>query len=459
MALLLYNTLSKVREKFKPLNLNLVKMYVCGPTVYDHPHIGNARSVVTYDILYRILMKIFGQKNVIYIRNITDVDDKIIIRAKEGKIKINELTKITTEYFHHDMDYLRCLRPNIEPKATEHIIEMIIIIQKLIDLGHAYISNNHVYFDILSANDYMALSNRTLEDMLPGFRIETAESKKHAGDFVLWKPASLDDEVDANFDSPWGRGRPGWHIECSAMSYKYLGENFDIHGGGIDLIFPHHTNEIAQSKCAFPDSSFANFWVHNGFLTVKGEKMSKSLGNFLTVKDLIKKEIKADVIRLFLISAHYRKPLDFNDKAIDDANKTINYWYRTVEGLDLDHNHPLPDNFLSALFDDINTPLAIKIMNDFAKEANAASSHSEKQFKASLLISCANFLGLMEGEAEEWFKNTNDEKAVNELINKRYNAKKEKNWELADQIRKDLMLNGIILEDKADGTTIWRKEK
>ncbi|MDD9334561.1 MAG: cysteine--tRNA ligase [Rickettsiaceae bacterium] len=459
MKLLLHNTLTHKKEVFVPLDSNLIKMYVCGPTVYDHPHIGNARSVVVYDILYRSLSKIFGQNHIKYVRNITDVDDKIINRAKELKITISDLTVRITEEFHANMQYLGCKTPNIEPKATMHIDDMIVIIQKLLDLNHAYIADNHVYFDISTAPNYTKLSNRNLDEMLEGVRIENNPSKKQPYDFVLWKPASKDEEILANFDSPWGRGRPGWHIECSAMSYKYLGENFDIHGGGADLIFPHHTNEIAQSTCAFPNSHFAKYWVHNGFLTCNGEKMSKSLNNFITVKDLIDQKIPGSVVRLLLLSSHYRKPLDYNNKALEDATKTMNYWYRAIENLDINklNVQNIPEEFLSHLFDDMNTPLAIKIINDYAKLIFASNKEDDKYLYASYLLSCSNFIGLMTQPASKWFYCEINDEPILQHIEQRRQAKLQKNWLLADQIRQNLSKDGIILEDKLDGSTSWRK--
>ncbi|MFY9589270.1 cysteine--tRNA ligase [Rickettsia endosymbiont of Halotydeus destructor] len=459
MKLYLYNTLTGNKEIFQPLDKDLIKMYVCGPTVYDYPHIGNARSVVVYDILYRLLKKNFSATKVKYVRNITDVDDKIITRAAELKITIGELTKKITAEFHQNMNYLGCEPPNLEPRATEHIDEMIEIIQKLLATNHAYIADNHVYFDVSTALNYTELSNRDLEEMTAGVRIENSKAKKHPHDFVLWKPAKLDEFLQANFESPWGLGRPGWHIECSAMSYKYLGENFDIHGGGSDLIFPHHTNEIAQSRCAFPGSLYAKYWVHNGFLTSNGEKMSKSLGNFITVKDLIDKKISGDVMRLFLLTAHYRKPLDYNEKAIEDAKKTIDYWYRATLNISITSISILPQDFMEALNDDMNTPLAIKIINDYAKLVFSASNEEEKRVNASSLLACANFIGLMITKPQEWFHAGIDEVYINQLIDQRLEAKKQKDWSLADQIRKQLLEEGVILEDKTDGTTIWRKNK
>lgn len=458
MKIYLYNTLTRTKEIFEPYSQNDIKMYVCGPTVYDNPHIGNSRSVVVYDLLYRIVTKKYGFSAVKYVRNITDVDDKIIDRARVLNITINKVTENVTKEFHINMQYLGCLSPNIEPKATEHINVMIEIIERLIKLEAAYIADEHVYFNVSSAPNYTELSNRNLDEMFEGVRIENSKNKKHPQDFVLWKPAKADEDAEINFESPWGLGRPGWHIECSAMSYKYLGENFDIHGGGADLIFPHHTNEIAQSKCAFPNSSYAKYWVHNGFLTVNGEKMSKSLGNFITVRDLMDKKIQGEVVRLFLLSSHYRRPLDYNNKAIEDAKKTLDYWYRAIENVEIQKINTISSDFMQSLLDDMNTPLALKIINDYAKEVFIAKTKEEKQINASNLVACANFIGLMNKSPHEWFNSDVDENYINDLINQRLEVKKQKNWQLADQIRNKLLEQQIILEDKPDGTTIWRKE-
>lgn len=461
MKLSLFNTLTKKREIFSPIDPNLVKMYVCGPTVYDHPHTGNARSVVTYDVLYRILINIYGKQHVIYVRNITDIDDKIINKALQNKIPISRLTEETIRLFHEDINYLGCLTPNVEPRATEHIPEMINIIQKLVELGFAYLANNHVYFDVKKVQNYTKLSGRTLDEMLVGARVEIDLSKKHPADFVLWKPASEDDDISTKFESPFGVGRPGWHIECSAMSRKYLGETFDIHGGGIDLIFPHHTNEIAQSTCAYPNSEFARLWIHNGFLTVNHEKMSKSLGNFITVKNLVDNGVKGDSVRLFLLSNHYRKPLDYNDKAIKDADKMISYWYRAIENLSelkISNNIELPSEFIEALLDDLNTPMAIKLINDYAKEVHSHINKEQKLQLAIKMYACANFLGFMQSSIVNWSKTLKeDTKQIEALIEQRSIAKKGKNWEIADQIRDTLIKMGIKLEDKTDGLTAWTK--
>lgn len=451
LKLKLYNSLSQKKEIFTPLDTKLIKMYVCGPTVYDRPHIGNARSTVVYDVLYRILKLIYGHKHVKYVRNITDVDDKIIARAKELNISILDLTKKIEKYFHDDMQYLGCLVPNIEPRATEHVDEMIQIIHKLIDQGYAYRKTGHVYFDIRKFADYTKLSGRSLDNMIDGIRVTNTEDKNYHGDFVLWKPAHKDDDNSSKFDSPFGIGRPGWHIECSAMSYKYLGETFDIHGGGVDLIFPHHTNEIAQSRCAFPNSEFARYWVHNGFLTVNREKMSKSLGNFITVYDLIKQEVSGDTARLFLLSNHYKTPLDYNEKALQDAAKMIEYWQRALEKASYQENledNNLPNDFTKALLDDINTPVAISVINDCAKTIHRSDDHDVKLENAIKLLSMCQFLGFTMKKVQSDIIDP----VIQDLINQRMIAKKNKNWLEADRIRGLLQEKGIKIEDKSDGT-------
>lgn len=455
MQLKIFNSLSRVKEVFTPSNPSFIGMYVCGPTVYDHPHIGNARSVVVYDLLYRVLIYLFGNNSVKYVRNITDIDDKINAKAKEMKIDIKTLTTITTEYFQNDIKYLNCLSPKFEPKATEHLADMINIIEKLITRGHAYLVNDHVYFDISSFENYTNLSGRSLDEMISGARTKIEESKKNPEDFVLWKPADSDDDPSAIFDSPWGFGRPGWHIECSAMSNYYLGEDFDIHGGGADLIFPHHTNEIAQSCCAFEGSRYAKFWVHNGFVTVNGEKMSKSLGNFLTVKDLREQGIKGEIIRYMLLSTHYRKPLDFSQKSLDDAKISLDYLYRSIEGLpDISHSPQLDEYFLEGLLDDLNISHAFAYMHELAKRINKETDHDNKILLQQKLKSSGQFLGFF--TSSNWFERTVDDE-INLLIEQRDFAKKEKNWQVADEIRNILLSKDVIIEDTKSGT-IWRKK-
>jgi cysteinyl-tRNA synthetase len=451
----LYNSLTRNLEKFVPINPNSIKIYVCGPTVYDRPHIGNARSVVVYDILYRLLIEIYGFHHVLYVRNITDVDDKINARAIELGVSIQDLTSVVYRQFTEDMSYLGCLRPSHEPKATEHISEMIEIIEKLISNNFAYVSDDgNVYFDVAKMSAYNKLSGRNLEDLEHGMRIEIRDSKRSPHDFVLWKPVSKNDDISSIFESPWGRGRPGWHIECSAMSTKFLGHDFDIHGGGVDLIFPHHTNEIAQSVCAFPGTNYAKYWVHNGFLTVNGEKMSKSLGNFFSIEDLRNKDIDGEVIRLFFISTHYRKPIDFTDKALHDAGAMLDYMYRALDGVKNDESI-VPKEFLDILQHDLNTSLAISFMHNLAKEIFKTEDHSRKQILQSQLKVCGKLMGILQN-SNWFFKKTLDINMVNKLILDRAEAKKTKNFTLADKIRDHLNDLGVELEDHKDGTTSWR---
>jgi len=460
MQLKLTNTLSNKLDFFTPINNKNIKLYVCGPTVYDKPHIGNARSLVIYDVLYRILRELYGDNSVTFVRNITDIDDKIIQRAEELGILIKELTTEVIKNFHEDAEYLNCLLPTHEPKATETLDVMIEIIQKLINNGHAYTSNGHVYYNIESFPDYGKFSGKETDSLIQGSRIEIDNNKKHPADFVLWKP-SQDKDLGVSYDSPWGLGRPGWHIECSAMSYKFLGTDFDIHGGGADLMFPHHTNEIAQSCCAFPGSKFANFWVHNGFLTVRGEKMSKSLGNFITIYDMRQKKVKGEIIRLLLLNSHYRSPMDYNEKALYDATETMNYFYRTLENFDLINFEQikfenLPQDFIHSLCDDLNIHRAISIMFSLAKEINK-SSNAESVTKAKILVSCGRVLGFFMENTGSWFHMDETDLEIENMIKERNMAKSVKNWEEADRIRNLLTAKGIMLEDNPYGQTIWRR--
>ncbi|MDX2113090.1 MAG: cysteine--tRNA ligase [Alphaproteobacteria bacterium] len=453
-TLSLYNTLTRRKEAFTPLDSKNVRMYVCGPTVYDRPHLGNARSTVVYDVLFRVLREIYGKEHVTYARNITDVDDKINAAAKQNGEPISALTKRVEGWFHDDIAALNCLPPTHEPRATAHIKEMIAISQKLISEGHAYAADGHVLFAVDSYQDYGALSGRRLDELIAGARIEVESYKKHPGDFVLWKPAESGDDPSSVFDSPWGRGRPGWHIECSAMSSKYLGTDFDIHGGGADLMFPHHENEIAQSRCSAKGSHFARYWVHNGFLTVGGEKMSKSLGNFTTVKDVLDKGVPGEVIRLAYLMTKYNEPLDWNEKLLTDAKKILDGWYRQIgirhqaSGISEENLNPqslMPNAFFTALCDDLNTPRAISMMH----------SASPDELKAM-----TNLLGLLQQNPDSWFKGESSASADGDIqakIDARIAAKKAKNWSEADRIRKELADSGILLEDRPDGTTDWRR--
>lgn len=450
MKLYLYNSLSKSKELFTPSNPKKIGMYVCGPTVYDYPHLGNALAVVIYDILYRLLQEIYGSENITYVRNITDVDDKIINAATEQNISIYELTTKITEVFQKNMEALNCLKPNIEPKATLHIQEMIEIIEKLLSNGSAYIKDNHVYFRVHKFDRYGDLSGRKLDELIAGSRVDVAQMKENPEDFVLWKPAK---DVDHCFDSPFGIGRPGWHIECSAMSCKYLGADFDIHGGGVDLIFPHHTNEIAQSCCANPGSNYAKFWIHNGFLTVNGEKMSKSLGNFITTAELLDKGINGEVIRYVLLNSHYRKPIDWNDKALSDAQKALDSFYRVL--LHADNTAEIPDEFYATLLDDLNTPQSFALLHEYAHQFNKTNDIKI----ASKLKACGKLLGFFSLNPEKWFiRNLDvDIEYIQQQIALRKEAKIAKDWKKADLIRIQLNEKGILLEDLQNGGCTWRK--
>ena len=441
----LTNNLSNKKEKFVPINEENIGMYVCGPTVYDDPHIGNARPIVIFDILFKVLKSKFS--NVTYVRNITDVDDKIIKSANENNISISDLTENVIKNFNEDCNYLNCENPSQQPKATEHIDLMIEMISDLIKKGFAYENNKHVYFEVKKFEDYGKLSNKKLEDLIAGSRIEVSDNKKSSEDFVLWKP-SLDDEP--SWDSPWGKGRPGWHLECSAMSKKFLGNEFDIHGGGIDLIFPHHENEIAQSRCANDTKVFANYWLHNAFITMSNEKMAKSQGNILKIKDF-RNKVSGQVLRLALISAHYKQPLDWSDKLLTDCQNTIDKWYNVY----LPSNKDLNDELLKPLYDDINTPGYIANLHQLYDKANKGSDEDKKVFN-----SACNFIGLLQETKEQWLNHkkvkvdiTEDE--IKNKINLRNKARLDKDYKEADNIRDYLLDKGVLIEDK-DGKTIWK---
>ena len=450
----LYNTLERKLSNFNPIDPKNVKIYACGPTVYDFIHIGNARPLVIFDVLVRVLRNLYPK--VTYVRNITDVDDKINQRAKEKKISISELTNQTIKNFHDDCLSLGNLIPEHEPKATDHINEMIEMIEKLLYKGFAYISSNNVLFSIEKYKKYGELSGRSLDEMISGSRVDVADYKKNPGDFILWKPSS--DDIPC-WNSPWGRGRPGWHIECSAMSKKYLGDHFDIHAGGSDLIFPHHENEIAQSCCANNSNLMANYWIHNGYVTSNGEKMSKSLGNFTTINNLLLNS-NGESIRYSLLQAHYRAPLSFGKKTINEANKSLSRLYRAVDGFKVDGE--ADQEILQNLSDDISTPKALARAHYLADQANKGSQECAQKLKNS-----SSILGLLSNSTENWFKygnsnlinknvsSINDEE-INKLILERKIAKENKNFLKADEIRDLLLKSNIILEDKP-GITNWRK--
>ena len=445
----LTNNLSNKKEKFIPIDKKKICMYVCGPTVYDNPHIGNARPLVIFDILFKILKHKYGKDAVSYIRNITDVDDKIIKSSKENNIEIFELTKKIIKDFMDDCNFLNCENPSEQPKATDHIDLMIDMISELINKGFAYENNMHVYFQVNKFNDYGKLSNKKLKDLVAGSRVEISKNKKNPEDFVLWKP-SIDKEPF--WDSPWGKGRPGWHLECSAMSKKFLGNEFDIHGGGVDLLFPHHENEIAQSRCANDTKVFANYWVHNAFITLSNEKMSKSQGNILKVKDF-REKINGQVLRFALMSAHYKQPLDWNDKLLTDCKNTIEKWYGVY--LDLKNPSEIPEDMLLPLYDDLNTPGYIANLHKLYDKALKGNDNEKKVF-----ISACNFIGLLNETKDEWLKFKKKKSFISEenilkKINLRNKARKNKDYNEADLIRNELLDKGVLIEDK-DGKTIWK---
>lgn len=457
MTLKIYNTMSGAKEEFVPLVPDTVTMYVCGPTVYNLAHIGNARPVVVFDTLFRLLQTQYG--TVTYARNITDVDDKIIAAAKEGDRSIESVTDEYTAKYREDMAELNALPPSLEPHATHNIDAMIDLTSTLIEKGHAYESEGHVLFAVDSMEDYGKLSNRSLDDMLAGARVQVADYKRHPGDFVLWKPA---DAADPGWDSPWGRGRPGWHLECSAMIRAHLGETIDIHGGGRDLIFPHHENEIAQSRCAH-GGDYVNYWMHNAYLDIDGEKMSKSLGNFRTVRDLLQ-SYRGEVLRFALLSAHYRSPLNFSVELLEQAQSNLDSFYgtlREVADIELDVDVPLADEpFYQALNDDLNTPLAIAELHALAKQLNKASAEDKPQLKARI-IAAGNLLGILGQDPEEWLQGDAADDAISAeeieaLIQERVDAKANRDFARADEIRDSLLAQGVVLEDSRDGTQ-WKR--
>jgi len=444
----LFNTLTKKDEPFSPINADNIGMYVCGPTVYDLAHLGNARPVVVFDVLFRLLRSQYPQ--VTYVRNITDVDDKINAAALASGQGIREITTRTTKAYHEDMRALNALPPTHEPRATDHIADMISMIESLIAQDFAYVKEGHVLFRVQKYIKYGHLSRRQQDELIAGARIEVAPYKEYAGDFVLWKPSSPE---LPGWESPWGRGRPGWHIECSAMSQVFLGKTFDIHGGGIDLVFPHHENEIAQSCCAHQTERMANIWMHNGHLLVNGEKMSKSLGNFFTVRDVLK-DYDGEVIRLAFLSTHYRQPLDWTDETPKAAKATLDRFYKAIEYATSEGSVSI--SMLEALDDDLNTPLAISCLHDLANTVFKAKG-GEQIEAANVLKASAQFLGILMHGSKEWFQGVaSDTQEIEELITARNEAKQAKNFAEADRIRAQLTEQGIVLEDGPNGT-IWRK--
>jgi cysteinyl-tRNA synthetase len=483
MPLRLYNTLTREEKIFEPLDSSNVRLYACGPTVYDHLHIGNGRMLIVFDVLFRLLRQIYGTAHVKYVRNITDIDDKINARAAERGVDIRVLTDEMTKVFHDDAEALGCLPPTVEPRATDHIAEMIKLLEMLIANGHAYVAENHVLFDVPSMPTYGKLSKRSLDEMIAGARVEVAPYKHGPMDFVLWKPSS---PGEPGWESPWGRGRPGWHIECSAMSWKHLGEVFDIHGGGIDLLFPHHENEMAQSCSAFGHDVMANVWIHNGYLQVEGEKMSKSLGNFVTIRELWASEKFGGrswprrTIRLAMLMTHYRQPIDWSVSRCLEAEAITSGWLEPLDILDdLDFDSKPSMEIVEALSNDLDTPGAVTALHRLAKMARG-NPEIAKELAENLL-----FLGIIPritptthdeinafrlyleqlkkyrggGLLSDILRRNLDIGRINHFIERRLQARSTKNWIEADRIRNELDAMGIALKDNKDGTTTWEPKR
>jgi cysteinyl-tRNA synthetase len=455
MELKLYDTLTRTKRTFAPIDPARVRMYVCGPTVYDFAHIGNARPVIVFDVLFRVLRQVYGEQHVTYVRNITDVDDKINARAAERGISIREVTEETYKNFREDVAALGCLPPTIEPRATEHIDEMKEHIERLVKSGNAYVADDHVLFHVASMKDYGRLSKRSLDEMIAGARVEVAPFKKDPMDFVLWKPSGPGEPA---WPSPAGikkPGRPGWHIECSAMSWTLLGETFDIHGGGIDLVFPHHENEIAQSRCAFHTPVMANFWMHNGFLQVEGEKMSKSLGNFITIHDLLK-DWPGEIVRFNMLRTHYRQPMDWTIRGLKESDKIRQNWIDILGRWQTSFtDRDLPSGeALDALCDDLNTPRAIAEMH---RLANAGDLSSARQLHQSLkffgLVSHASLTREERSQIVRENIGADERIRIDTLLNLRTAARKSKNFKESDRIRDELLAMGVRVKDNPDGTT------
>ena len=450
-----YNTLAREKQRFEPLDPDHVRIYVCGPTVYDLAHIGNARPVIVFDVLVRLLRRIYPA--VTYARNITDVDDKINAAFQQTGEAIESITARTTTAYHDDMAAVNALPPDIEPRATQHVPQMIAMIETLIARDYAYEADGHVLFNVPKMADYGQLSRHNREELVAGARVDVAPYKRDPADFVLWKPSAA---ALPGWDSPWGRGRPGWHIECSAMGKAHLGTTFDIHGGGQDLIFPHHENEIAQSRCAHDGAPLAQYWMHNGYVIVEGEKMSKSLGNFTTVRDLLA-EAPGEAIRLTMLMTHYRQPLDWTSAGLGQARDTLNRLYGALRNLaDVDAGSREPsDDLVAALADDLNTPQAIVALHGVAGDANKASDPAEQARLKSALLGGGDLLGILQQSPEEWFRGSaqaDDVAKIDGLIAQRETARKTKDFAEADRIRDELLDRGIVLEDGAGGTT-WRR--
>ena len=456
MTLHLFNTMGRTKEAFVPADEKRVTMYVCGPTVYSYAHIGNARPAVVFDVLFRVLRHDFGEDHVVYARNITDVDDKINKAAAELGQPISAITEKYTKIYREDAAALNVLPPSLEPTVTGHISDIINMIAKLVDDGHAYEADGHVLFDVKSYADYGKLSGRSLDDMIAGARVEVAPYKRNAHDFVLWKPSK---EQEPSWESPFGAGRPGWHIECSAMTEANLGKTIDIHGGGADLQFPHHENEIAQSTCAHGGQLYVRYWLHNGFLAMSGEKMSKSLGNVALIHDLVK-DWPGEVLRFALISGHYRAPLDFTDDLLKQAKTTLDRHYNALRRLaDVEAaNTPDITGVLAALHDDLNTPGALAELSALSTAANTAETDQDKAQAKANLLAAGQLLGLLTADPEAWAKGDGDEAAeIDALVAARVEARAAKNWAEADRIRDELAVQGVEIMDGPEGSS-WRRK-
>lgn len=457
MALQIYNTLTRQIEPFVPADPNRVTMYLCGPTVYNYAHIGNARPAVVCDVLYRLLQRLYPK--VVYARNITDVEDKINAKALEEGVTIDVITQRYTAIYREDTRALGVQDPVIEPHATDHIQQMIVMMEKLIASGHAYEAQGHVLFDVTTYEQYGALSRRSIKEMIDGARVEVAPYKRTPGDFVLWKPS---DDTQPGWESPFGFGRPGWHIECSAMAESHLGETIDIHAGGQDLVFPHHENEVAQSVCAHGGSPFARYWVHNGFVTMESRKMAKSLGNVITIHDLLKQH-DGEVLRMVLLGAHFRQPLDWSQRAVTQAQTTLDKWYRTLGELPDTPSLPdtAPNPIIAALEDNLNTPEALSALAGLMKRVRNAQDDTDRAQALAAIREGCELLGLLQNSPQAWFDQqvageSIDSEHVEALIAARAEARKQRDFARADEIRDEIAALGVLLEDKPDGSSSWR---
>jgi cysteinyl-tRNA synthetase len=456
MTVYIHNTLTRRKEEFKPIDAKKVRVYFCGPTVYNYAHIGNARACVVFNLLVNVLRHAYGQHHVQYVSNLTDIDDKIIEAAKQSGEDISVITQKYAKIYNEDMAALGAEKPDHQPRATDYIPQMLSMIDKLIKAGHAYAAEGHVLFDVPSWPDYGKLSRRSRDDLVAGARVEVAPYKKDPADFVLWKPST---PQQPGWDSPYGRGRPGWHLECSAMNEALNGNHFDIHAGGEDLIFPHHENEIAQSVCAHGGETYVNYWMHNGWLMVEGQKMSKSIGNVVLVHELVKR-IPGEAVRFALLSSHYRQPFDWTEELLQQSKRTLDRYYgllrdvKDVTPIDLD----APQNIVDALKDDLNTPQAFAELAAVAKTLSTAKNDIEKSEAKGALLAAGKLMGLLQQDAVAWFKGEGDaEGNIQTLIDERNQAKKNKDYKKADQIRRDLEAAGIILEDTPTETR-WKRK-